>query len=230
MEVFLPFIYFAFWGGIAAVWVYFKIYCPRKKEQEEKAKRDAEQLAQQQRHNRSRLKIREEMECGYTLRQCSKIIDAYSQMNKDELFNMTGNILVIVPEPHDILSFQGHKMASDESIKVIFDAYYDNWHLRGLLKGNSPFDMSDDFDGTKIYNGIPQYLVDNYGVPQVLVDERVSVTLEKLKIKWSISIDPAVGLYGLYDEVGFRERFEIFSDLLKSQYPNLNNLSITFLR
>ncbi|MDE7172578.1 MAG: hypothetical protein K2O11_12015 [Oscillospiraceae bacterium] len=219
-----------FWGGVIAIFVYFKIYRPRKKEQAEKAEREAEQLAYQQQRNRIRLKIREEMKCGYTLRQCSKIIDAYSKMNKDGLFNMVGNILVVVSEPHDIRSFQGHKMASDEPIKVIFDAYYDNWHLRGLLKGNSPFDTSDAFDGIKKYHGIPQFLADNYGVPQILVDEKVSVTLEELKIKWSISVDPAVGLYGSYNDVGFRERFEIFSNLLKSRYPNLNNLIITFLR
>lgn len=219
-----------FWGGIIAIFVYFKIYRPRKKEQEEKAKREVEELAQQQRRNSVYAKIQEEMEHGYTLRKCSEIIDAYSQMNKEELFKMTGNISVIVPEPHDILNFQGHKIASDEPIKVIYDAYYDNWHLRGLLKGNGPFDTSDDFDGTKIYRGIPQYLADNYGVPQILVDEKVSVTLEEMKIKWSISVDPAVGLYGSYNDVGFRERFEIFSGLLKSRYPNLNNLIITFLR
>ena len=67
-------------------------------------------------------------------------------------------------------------------------------------------------------------------MPQILVDERVTVALEEMKIKWSVSIDPAVGLYGLYDDVGFKERFEIFRDLLTSRYPNLNNLNITFRR
>lgn len=215
-------------GFIAVIWFYFS-YRPKQKkrsaEQEEEKRRQAEQLTRQQNYNKAIVKIKQEMEQGYTLRQCSKIIDAYSQMNKDELFKMMENILVAIPEPHDILNTQGHKIASDKPIEVI----YDDWHLRGLLKGTGPFDTSDVFDEIKVYHGIPQYLADNYGVPQVLIDEKVSVTLEELKIKWSVSIDPAVGLYGLYDNVGFIERFEIFRDLLKSRYPNMGNLSVIFL-
>ena len=170
-------------------------------------------------------KIREDMERGYTLRQCSKIIDAYNRMNENEVFDMMGNIWVVVPEPQ-VRTLLGHKDAPDEPVEVIFDAYYDNWHIRGLLEGQGS--LSSSFHGSKVYHRIPQYLADKYGVPQILVDEKVTVTLEEQKIKWSVSIDPAVQLYGLYDVVGFRERFEIFSDLLKSRYPNLNNLIITF--
>ena len=196
----------------------------RNKKKEPQKPQSTQQMIQQEHNNyEAKIKIREDMERGHTLCQCSKIIDAYNYMNENEVFGMMGNILIVVPEPQ-VRTLMGHKTASDEPVEVIFDAYYDNWHLRGLLEGQG--DLSSDFHGPKIYHSIPQYLADKYGVPQMLVDEKVTVTLEEQKIKWSVSIDPAVGLYGLYDDVGFRERFETFSDLLKSRYPNLNNLSI----
>lgn len=204
----------------------FDFFLRNKKNEQCKPQSTQRLIQQEYNNNEAQIKVREEMECGYTLRQCSKIIDAYYHMNVNEVFDMMGSILVVVSEPHDILNFQGHKMASDEPVEVIFDAYYDDWHLRGLLEGNRS--LSSDFHGPKVFREIPQYLADNYGVPQILVDEKVTVTLEEMKIKWSVSINPAVGLYGLYDDVGFRERFEIFRELLKSRYPNLNNLSIIF--
>ena len=168
------------------------------------------------------------MERGYTLKKCSKIIDVYCYMNKNEIFDMIGRILVIVPKPHKILNVQGHKLPSDELIEVIFDAYYDDWRLRGLLEGKGS--LSSDFHGAKAYHGIPQYLADDYGAPQILVDENVSVNLDEDRAKWSVSINSVVGIYDLYDDVGFNEWFELFRDLLKSRYSNLNNLCITFLR
>lgn len=198
-----------------------------KKKEPHKPQGTQQMIQQEHNNNEAKIKIREDMERGYTLRQCSKIIDAYNYMNENKIFDMMGNILVVVPEPQ-VRTLMGHETASDEPVEVIFDAYYDNWHLRGLLEGQGS--LSSDFNGSKVYRGIPQYLADNYGVPQILVDERVTVALEEMKIKWSVSIDPAVGLYGLYDDVGFKERFEIFRDLLKSRYPNLNNLNITFHR
>ena len=201
-------------------------FLQRNKKKEPRKPQGTQQMIQQEHNNNeAKIKIREDMERGYTLRQCSKIIDAYNHMNENEVFDMMGNILVVVPEPQ-VRTLMGHETASDEPVEVIFDAYYDNWHLRGLLEGQGS--LSSDFHESKVYRGIPQYLADNYGVPQILVDEKVTITLEEQKIKWSVSIDPAVQLYGLYDVVGFRERFEIFRDLLKSRYPNLNNLSITF--
>lgn len=220
-------------GFIAVLWFFFSYLPKRKKQvarQSAEKKRSEEQLAYQQQHDRICLGIREEMEHGSTLRQCSEVIDAYIQMNNDELFDMCGNILVIVPQPQDILNFQRNIVASEMPVEVVFDAYYDNWHLRGLLRGDAPFNASDIFDGVKTYQGIPQYLADNYGVPQILIDKKVSIVLDELKVKWSISITPAVGLYGSYNDVGFQDRFRIFRDLLKNQYPGLNNLSITFLR
>lgn len=205
----------------------FDFFRRNKKSELHKPQRTQQPIQQQRNNNEAQIKIREEMERGYTLRQCSEIIDAYCYMNKNEIFEMMGNILVVVPEPHEIQNFQGHKMASNEPIEVIYDAYYDNWHLRGLLEGNGS--LSSDFHGTKAYRGIPQYLADHYGVPQILVDEKVSVKLEEMKIRWSVRIEPSVGIYGLYDDVGFRERFEIFRDLLQSRYPSLNNFSVTFL-
>lgn len=199
----------------------------RRNKKNELRKPQVTQKIIQPEHNNyeAKIEIREDMERGYTLRQCSKIIDAYNYMNENEVFDMMGNIYVVVPEPQ-VRTLMGHKDAPDKPVEVIFDAYYDNWHLRGLLEGQGS--LSSDFHGSKVYRRIPQYLADNYRVPQILVDETVTVTLEEQKIKWSVSIDPAVQLYGLYDVVGFRERFEIFSDLLKSRYPNLKNLIITF--
>lgn len=200
----------------------------RSKKKEPHKPQGTQQIIQQERNNyEAKIKIREDMEHGYTLRQCSEIIDAYKHMNENEVFGMLGNILVVVPEPQ-VRTLMGHETASDEPVEVIFDAYYENWHLRGLLEGQG--DLLGDFHGPKVYRRISQYLADNYGVPQILVDEKVTVTLEEMKIKWSVSIDPAVGLYGLYDDMGFKERFEIFRDLLKSRYPNLNNLNIIFRR
>lgn len=212
---------------VGAIWAYLKIYRPRQIEEEENQRkerqRQAEQLSIQQKRVEELTTVREKIANTYALRRCSEIIDAYCQIEEKEVFKIStgGSICVIVPQQRD--------KYSSEPIEVTFENFYDDWHLRNLMDGRPILADTTYFEGRKVYHGVPQVLAD-YGVPQTLVGKDATLTLDEQRVKWSITIDATFGVYGAYNYTSFNERFEIFRDLLKSRYPNLDSLIITYRR
>lgn len=98
----------------------------------------------------------------------------------------------------------GKTFASDKEIEIIFDAFYDCSQLPGMLN-----------------EGV-QSLV-SWGVPQVLVDKNVSVSINDQKAIWTVKTYAPFGLYGIYGKVSFDERFEYIKRGLEEQYSNFAN-------
>lgn len=202
-----------------AILAYFKIYRPWKEKESGEERSRMKQSAIQQKRSEELKKVRETIANTYALRRCSEIIDACCQIEEKCAFGIStgGPICIIVPQQRD--------KYSSETIVVTFEDFYDDWHLRNLMEGKPFFAGTTDFTGRKVYHGVPQGLVD-YGVPQILVGNDITLILDEQKVKWSIPIDATFGVYGAYDYISFSERFEIFSDMLKSRYPNFSRLII----
>lgn len=182
----------------------FGIFKSSKESKQSSQQEERLAVQRKQEYEQELLEIQNEIMSSTIIERCSEVIDAYCKLSTLDFFDMSvGNIWVVIPKPK-FERLMGNLFASDEQIEIVFDAYYDCTMLPDMLS-----------------RGVQSLVA--YGVPQILADKNVVVSINDQKVRWVVKTYPPARLYGIYNTVSFEERFEFIKCSIESKYTNLKS-------